>query len=271
MAASDQYGKPLAFAELLANEDRHFWFRARNRVLARVVRGINRGWEPGYRVLEVGCGNGYVLRMLEAACPGAELTGSELFPEAVANAARRVRCPVVQADVYRLPFADPFRLIGMFDVLEHLPDDVGALRGLRSATTAGGRLLLTVPAYMALWSHTDEGAGHYRRYSPATLRRALAAAGWEVEYVTPFMLPLVPLMWGGRKVAALLNRFRGARRTGREMAVSELRPVPVFNAVMNALLAPEAALLGRRWRLPVGTSLLAVAANPARTAAAKAA
>ncbi|HYH64111.1 MAG TPA: class I SAM-dependent methyltransferase [Urbifossiella sp.] len=271
MAASDRYGQPLAFADLLRSEDRHFWFRARNGVLSRVVRGVVRGWEPGYRVLEVGCGNGYVLRMLEAACPGADLTGSELFPEAVANAAQRVRCRVVQADVYHLPPADPYRLIGMFDVLEHLPDDAGALRGLRAATTPGGRLVLTVPAYMTLWSHTDEAAGHYRRYTPTTLRAALVAAGWQVEYVTPFMLPLVPLMWLGRKVAAVVNRLRGRRRTELEMAVGELRPVPVVNGLMRALLAPEAPLIGARWRLPVGTSLLAVASNPTPPAAAVAA
>jgi SAM-dependent methyltransferase len=251
----------VAFADLFAAEDRHFWFRGRNRVIAGAVRGAARDLPPGYRVLEVGCGTGYVLRMLERECRGAEVVGSEVSDEGVAFARRRVGCPVVRADVYALPFPHPFHLVGMFDVLEHLPDDARALRGLRAATAPGGRLVLTVPAYMSLWSHTDESSGHYRRYTPATLRQVLACAGWAVERVTPFMLPLVPLMWAGRKVAALANRLRGARKTGRELAVGELRPVPGFNALLRGLLALEAPIV-RRWPLPVGTSLLAVARNP---------
>jgi SAM-dependent methyltransferase len=255
-----------AFAELFAAEDRHFWFRGRNRVIAAAVRRAVRDFEPGYRALEVGCGTGYVLRMLEQECRGGTVTGSELSDVGVEFARKRVRCPVVRADVYKLPFADPFHLVGMFDVLEHLEDDAGALRGLRAGTAAGGRLVLTVPAYMALWSHTDEVGGHYRRYTPRSLRRVLAEAGWDVELVTPFLLPLAPVMWAGRKAAAVLNRLRPARQTGREMAVNELRPIPVFNGVMRALLALEAPLVGRV-PLPFGSSLLAVARNP--TAAAR--
>ena len=71
--------------------------------------------------------------------------------------------------------------------------------------------------------------------------------------------------------AAVVNRLRGRRRTELEMAVGELRPVPVLNGLMRALLAPEAPLVGARWRLPVGTSLLAVASNPNSAAAAVAA
>jgi SAM-dependent methyltransferase len=251
-----------AFPELFAAENRHFWFRGRNRVIADAVRGAVAGYPPGYRVLEVGCGTGYVLRMLERECRGAEVVGAELSDAGVAFARKRVTCQVVRADVFALPFADPFHLVGMFDVLEHLADDAGALRGLRDGTAPGGRLVLTVPAYMTLWSHTDECGGHHRRYTPKSLRWVLAAAGWEVERVTPFMLPLAPVMWLGRKLAAAANRLRPRRKTGRELAVDELRPIPGFNGLMRALLALEAPLV-RRWRMPFGTSLLAVANNPA--------
>ena len=251
-----------AFAELFANEDRHFWFRGRNRVIADAVRVAVRDFPRDYRVLEVGCGTGYVLRMLESECRGGIVTGSELSDDGVAFARRRVTCPVVRADVFNLRFPDPFHMIGMFDVLEHLADDAEALRELRTGTAPSGRLILTVPAYMSLWSHTDEAGGHYRRYTPATLRRVLTEAGWRVERVTPFMLPLVPVMWAGRKLAAAVNRLRGARKSGRDLAVSELRPIPVFNGLMRGLLALEAPLV-RRFRMPAGTSLLAVASNPA--------
>lgn len=254
------------YAGMFATEDRHFWFRSRNRVLADVVRGAVRDFPAGYRALEVGCGTGYVLRMLEQECRGGQVMGAELSEEGAAFARRRVGCPVVRANVYDLPFTDPFHLIGLFDVLEHLEDDPGALRGLRARTVPGGRLILTVPAYMALWSHTDEAGGHYRRYTPKGLRQVLAEAGWEAERVTPFMLPLAPVMWLARNAAAVLNRFRpGRRKTGRELALDELRPIPVFNGLMRGLLALEAPVV-RRCNLPFGASLLAVARNPAAVA-----
>src|SRR5207249_3972828 len=55
--------------------------------------------------------------------------------------------------------------IGMFDVVEHIKDDVGFLKQARSYLQPGGRLYLTVPAYQALWSGEDVYAEHFRRYT----------------------------------------------------------------------------------------------------------
>jgi SAM-dependent methyltransferase len=258
-----------AFAALFAAEDRHFWFRARNRVLGRIVRKLTTCLPPGYRVLEVGCGTGNVLRVLEDVCHAGEVIGSDLFDVGLRFARQRVFCRLVRADVHDLPFRAPFDLVGMFDVLEHLADDRRALRCLFGALAPGGRLVLTVPAYTALWSYADECAGHYRRYAPAELRRALAETGFRVEYLSPFMMPLAPLMWLGRRLAALRNRFAfRAKASARELALRELQTGTVVNRCLDALLALEAPLLTRGWRLPVGTSLLAVAARPAQTSGA---
>src|SRR5437879_6553403 len=121
--ATPQDADTPTFPALFAAENRHFWFRARNRVLERVVRRITRCWVPAYRVCEVVCGNGNVLRMLERTCTGAEVTGIELHQEGVEFARQRVRSRVLQADLFKLPFPERFHLLGMFDVLEHLPDD----------------------------------------------------------------------------------------------------------------------------------------------------
>ena len=135
-------------------------------------------------------------------------------------------------------------------------------------TTLGRRSLaclvllcaLTVPAHAALWSHTDETAGHYRRYSEEGLRRVLVAAGFRVCALSPFMGPLYPLMWAGRRAAAVRNRWRGpVRLTAGQLTLGELRVVPVVNTLLEWVLRLEAPLLARGWRLPAGTSLLAVA------------
>ena len=240
-------------------EDRHFWFRARNTVIGRVVGQLVRGLPPGYRVLEVGCGNGNVLRVLERVCIGGEVVGLDLVEEKLAFARRRTSCALRRGDLYRLPDGRPFDLIGMFDVLEHLPDDRGALRALGAALAPGGRLVLTVPAHRALWSYADTHAGHYRRYSVSRLERVLSASGLAVEYCTQFMAALYPLMWLGRRLASLRRNPQAGTQGDRALFVRELRVVPVVNGLLTRLLECEAPLLARRWRLPLGTSLVAVA------------
>src|SRR5690349_10563409 len=93
-AADHSSYEPAYFAQLFAIEDRHFWFRARNRVLGRLVAGLTRGLPPGYRVLEVGCGTGTVLHTLEQACPAGTVIGMDLFAEGLAFARRRTTCPL---------------------------------------------------------------------------------------------------------------------------------------------------------------------------------
>jgi SAM-dependent methyltransferase len=250
------------FAPLFAAEDRHFWFRARARLLRQVFGRLSARLTPGYRVLEVGCGTGNVLRELEQVCLHGEVMGMDLFEQGLSFAQRRTRCPLIQADIHHMSFDKPFDLIGMFDVLEHLPDDRRALQDLRGTLQTGGRLVLTVPAHMCLWSHTDEFAEHYRRYSPKGLRTLLSECGYHVEHVTQFMMALFPLMWLGRRVARWLGKPQpDALQKKRDLTLGELRVVPILNGLLRCLLEWEAPLLTRGFRLPLGTSLLAIASR----------
>ena len=244
---------------LAAAEDRHFWFRARNAVIRAVASKIERTLPSGYRVIEVGCGTGNTLRMLSAVCHRGSVLGMDWQREGLSFARQRVSCPLVQADIRNLPFGPSIRfdLIGLFDVLEHIPDHVGALTALRARLTARGVLLLTVPAAPELWSSFDIAARHCRRYTAESVTAALTAAGFEVDYLSPFMASLYPLAWFRR-------RWRRTREldAGRGDAVLEdLRIVPLVNSPLAWLLASEAPLIAARRRLPLGTSLLAIASN----------
>jgi SAM-dependent methyltransferase len=240
-------------------EDRHFWFRARNTILSRLIGQIVKGLPSGYRVLEVGCGNGNVLRMLEQVCANGELLGMDLVAEKLEFARRRVHCTLRQGDLRQLSSGEAFHLIGMFDVLEHLEDDHGALRALGNALRRDGLLVLTVPAHWALWSYADTHAGHYRRYDAAHLERLLQESGLHVEFCTQFMAALYPLMWLGRRLASLWRSPKAGPHRDRALFCQELRVIPFVNDLLMRLLVCEAPLIARRCRLPIGTSLLAVA------------
>ena len=179
----------------------------------------------------MGCGTGNVLRALEEACADGQVVGADLFDEGLSVARQRVRCALVQTDVRAFAFDQPFDVVGVFDVIEHLEDDRAVLRDLHRATKPGGGLLVTVPAYPALWSYFDEAAKHCRRYRPRELREKLTEAGFTVEYLSPFMSVLAPLVWLGRKCNS------GGERSHSERVGKELEIRPGVNSLLKALLA----------------------------------
>ena len=247
---------PIHFASLFAVEDRHFWFRARNQVISALMTQVVASLSPGYRVLEVGCGDGNVLRFLEKACSGGHVTGMDLHGEGLTYARRRVQCPLVQADVSLPPFCKTFQVVGIFDVLEHISDDRRILDDLRKLLDHRGTLLLTVPAHPHLWSYFDEAAGHCRRYRVNELRSKLEQTGYSVEYLTEYMAGMHPLVLLYRKTRPAVI---SVAQSPEELVKREVRIVPVLNEVLSFVLSLEAKWIAARKLLPLGASLVAVA------------
>lgn len=238
------------FKEYDALSERHFWFTGRRELILETI-GDRIGAFGRY--LEIGCGNGFVLQGVRQAYPKAELWGCDPSLEGLRLAARRVPdAHLLQFDARRVPFADTFDLIAAFDVLEHVDEDVAALREMHRACRSGGAIMLTVPQHPWLWSTTDEIARHKRRYTRGELVRKVQAAGFRVEYVTSFMSLLLPAM--------LVSRWMQRRIPPRAGAIDQgFRIGPVANGLCSALFRVERALLAAGVRLPVGGSLLTVA------------
>jgi len=244
---------PAFFETLFKAEDHHFWFRARNRIIGRVLKGIIAGFSPGYRVLEVGCGTGNVLRILESECTKGSVVGMDLYDEGLRLARQRTTCPLIVGDIHQPPFTHQFDLVCLFDVLEHLEDDLRVLQSLNRLLTPGRILLLTVPAHNSLWSYFDVAAHHCRRYSPSQLRGRLIEAGFEIIHISQFMMALFPLVWLGRRS----RRTALTPKDNHELAIRELRIVPVVNPILTWLLSWEANWIANSRHLPFGTSLIA--------------
>lgn len=235
------------FEELAALEGESFWFRARNRLLVRLTRQISK---PGDRFLEIGCGTGYVLEAL-AHEAGLAVTGSELFAEGLEFARKRVpEAEFSVLDAREMPYQGEFDLAGAFDVLEHIDDDVGVLRGLRHALRPGGHLLITVPQHRWLWSDADDYAHHVRRYRRGEMLERVEGAGFEVLRATSFVTSLLPLM--------LASRLR-RKSSGSYDLAAELVPPKSINRSLEWMLDREVDLIARGVSLPAGGSLVVVA------------
>ncbi|MEQ1727008.1 MAG: methyltransferase domain-containing protein [Vicinamibacterales bacterium] len=181
-----------------AQTSRHPWERAR---LALVSRLIAR-YAPlaaGDVVLDVGCGDTFVVESLARAYPGVQFyaVDSAFTPELIDTFAGRmtVRNVALFASMEEVPAERPASLVLLMDVLEHVEDDRGMLRGLATGPlgTAATRFLITVPAYGSLFCSHDRFLGHYRRYSFAEFRALLGAAGLSPLSAGFLFASLVPL------------------------------------------------------------------------------
>ena len=228
-------------------EDRHWWYRGRRTVLDGVIAGL--GLPPAARILDAGCGSGR--NMVELARYGG-VTGIELSETSVALARQRGAGEVVSGSVLEMPFADAsFDLAVSLDVIEHLEDDLGALRELRRTVAPGGALLVTVPAYQWLWSGHDEINHHHRRYTRRSLQRTAERAGWRQQRTTYFNSLLLP-------VAILLRVLDRVNTKTTESSLDLWVPPEPLNWILERPLAIEAALIRHGGRIPAGLSLLAV-------------
>ena len=228
-------------------EDRHWWYRGRRKVLARVFAELD--LPHSARILDAGCGSGR--NMVELSRLGTA-TGVELSETSVILARERAVGEVIEGSVLEMPFGtNSFDLAVSLDVIEHLDQHLEALRELRRVVAPGGALLVTVPAYGWLWSGHDEINHHFRRYTRRSLQRVAQQAGWQQVRTTYFNSLLLP-------VAILLRALdRWSTKTTESSLDLWIPPEPV-NRLLELPLDLEAALIGRGGRIPAGLSLLAV-------------
>lgn len=242
----DQYG---IHAEI---DRRHWWWRARREIALAAIARV-RPWTGGLRVVEVGCGTGGNLPSLGAL---GSVLGAEPNPAAVEVARARLggAGEVIRHEIPE-PLPGRFDIMFLFDVLEHLDDDTGALSWAARQLEPGGVLLATVPALDCLWSEQDEAVEHRRRYTRATLLSAVPP-GLEVVQLTYYnTLLFLPIL-----AARLAMRLMRPLRRGPPRSHLGVPPHPL-NEVLYQLFRLERHLAPGR-RLPVGVSLLLVARRP---------
>lgn len=201
----------------------------------------------GSRVLEVGCGIGTMTVRL------AEIAEAVVGIEPNLNCAQRVQaelgrhprfslrvCHLEECDSAELA-SHNFDTVVCVNVLEHIADDVGALRMFRDVLAPGGQVLIFVPAVQAAYGPLDAELGHHRRYSKRSLARAFDHAGLELVDLR-YTNPLGLLGW-------MYNSY-----ITRSTAHS-----PTQVRLFEWLVAPWALPLERFLAPPIGLSLVAVA------------
>lgn len=226
----------------------HWWFAARRTILSAEIGRLPLP-RPA-QILEAGCGPGGNLAMLRQF---GEVAAIEPDDDSRAYAAAQSGVDVRSG---LLPeqapdFGRAFDLVACFDVIEHVPDDAGAVKRLGAYLKPGGFMITTVPAYGWMWSDHDAAHHHLRRYDLGAYRRLFEQAGLTVRRASHFNTLLFP------PIAAVRLAKNALRRSGGD----EGMPPPGLNSLLKAVFGLERGLLAAG-DLPFGVSILLIAQRP---------
>lgn len=220
----------------------------RNENLARLVVAQARG----RTLLDVGCGYGVHLhRALEA---GFDAVGIEPESALVALAKERFGdCEIVQERIESFGTERCFDNVLMVDVLEMMEDDDVALERGVELLAPGGRLILCVPAFQALYGSRDESMGFHRRYDRRPTLERLRWLGLEVESTRYWNAIATLPYWLVYRILRLHREADGLRGGAPEGAAGRLAA---------SLLGAWYRRVEHRWNPGFGLSLLVCARRP---------
>ncbi|WP_341915038.1 class I SAM-dependent methyltransferase [Polaromonas sp. YR568] len=227
-------------------QQKHWWFVTKKEIVLDAIDShVNR--HEKVNILDIGCGSGL---MLCALADVGQTFGMDMSDEAI-NFSKEIFKGQVEKGFLpdQVPYPENFfHLITALDVIEHVDEDVNALRAMRSRLTANGKAIITVPAYMFLWSAFDEMNEHKRRYTLTELKTKLMQAGFTIEKISYFNTILFPIVF-------LVRMFNNI--LGRDGASDVDMPSAPVNSLLRWIFGLEKYLL-KILNLPFGVSILAV-------------
>lgn len=233
-------------------EDSSFWYQHRNQCILNAIQ------EAKFKnaFFDIGGGNGVTAQVLQN--HGYDVTLVEPYQQGIENASARGIKKVIQSTLEDFADTSPqIDGVGIFDVMEHIEDDAAFLHYIHGTLKPGGKLILTVPAFQALWSDNDLQLGHYRRYRLEDLEKLLVRQGFKVTYQTYFFSLVWLPMWILRVIP---NKFGITKKnTPQKKQKEHMAGNPVTAKILRWLLSWEIRLIKMRKKIPLGTSCLVIA------------
>lgn len=237
-------------------EDTSWWFKYRG----KCIKGV---WDKFKKensvIYDIGGGNGYTTKVLQDA--GEKVVLIEPSLQACINGVKRELKSVLCATLNEQDFKDEsIDSCFLLDVLEHIEEDGEFVRLIRQKLVREGLFLITVPAFMSLWSEEDVKARHFRRYKKIELIDLMKRNGFEIVYANYFFsFSYIPILL----FRALKKKQKETPKDQTEEIESSKKdhavPSKWVGAVLNLFEKMEYSLLMNNRKVPFGSSIILVA------------
>ncbi|NQX88526.1 MAG: class I SAM-dependent methyltransferase [Halioglobus sp.] len=234
------------FDQYLRLDEVHFWRVGKRKLVMEWLQ--NNLPNPCRSILDVGGAASLLTKELSQL---GTVTVVEPDKKMVELASSNARVQVISGQFPGLPVSDRCDVVTLLDVLEHIEDDRAALEELLSLLNPRGLLVITVPAYMWLWTDHDVILHHKRRYTLTQLESLLNEVGFRVTRSSYYTSLLFPLMAASR----LANRVRFGRGKKNKPEYAPRNPSALVNRILVAVMSMERKIL-RFVRLPFGGSMI---------------
>jgi len=225
----------------------HWWFQGRIKIVDFIFRELSLH-DRNMKILDIGCGTGVMLPLLSRYGMVDGLDSSEI----AIDYCRKKNIGGVNLIAGSFPDALPagaqYDLVTIFDVIEHIEDDIGMFKDIHCLLKPGGLLVCTVPAYKFLWGPHDMLNQHKRRYTKKSIVKKAQEAGFEIKrasYFNTFLFTPIVCVKLWRKI-----------RTGSPEKLSDLRLLrnKTLNNLFEAIFSSEKFVL-KYINMPFGLSL----------------
>lgn len=246
--------------DMLEIEELSWWYTYRAGVITDLM---DRFFDPEMLTLDIGAGNGS--SSFSAYKKGYKIGIMEPSLGACKNAKKRgvteVNCGAVTEDSVLDESIDQMLLC---DVLEHIENDEQFLTLLHKKIKRGGKLLITVPAFMCLWSSEDDAIGHFRRYRINSLCDLMESRGFKVRYRSYFMgflfFPVLFIRVFLEKLGVLKRCEDRTKEEKEKIARSQhISKKGIVRTVLGIMENIERVLMKKQNRVPFGSSIVVVA------------
>lgn len=156
---------------------RHPWETARLKAVRRILSAY---LFEGIKVLDLGCGDGYISRSLFSHLRNKEITAVDIhFSDERMVELNNLSCGIKYQK--EMPAEGVYGLILLLDVIEHVEHDRSFLANLVGRyISMKGKVIITVPAFQSIYGRHDAFLGHHRRYNLKELEEIITACGLDV-------------------------------------------------------------------------------------------
>ncbi|MCL2566745.1 MAG: class I SAM-dependent methyltransferase [Alphaproteobacteria bacterium] len=239
-------------------EENHFWFLARKQIIKKVLsKFIDLNNSRELKVLEIGAGTGgnliYFSKYFDTII-GVEMEelARDLAKQKILSQNLDKKLSIIYGKLpNEINFShNSFDVILLLDVLEHVEDDKASLQTIFNLLKPNGIAVISVPAFMFMWSEHDVLNHHFRRYTSQALKKVIADSGLQIKLLNYFFISLFFPMLAVRSLQKI-SIFK-------KQKITVVKPVnPIINSLVKNWLALEKFIVSRI-KIPFGTSLVAV-------------